>query len=79
MVVLTGEDAAPGFGSSRLGPSYLLGVGQLSRQIVVPEGAGPMSVPGTRTWVACFGRSFDDKRFVAVGSFLGGTLLREAP
>jgi hypothetical protein len=74
VVVLTGENAVPGFGPL---PSFLFGVSQLPRQNVVPEGAAAGPLPGRATWVACFGRSFADQRFVPVGSFLGGTLFRE--
>jgi hypothetical protein len=57
---------------------FLIAVGQLPDQTVLPEISLQPSLPAP-DWIACFGRCVDDARYVRAGSFEGGWLLQRRP
>jgi hypothetical protein len=58
-----------------IGGSYLIALGQMPDQVVLPRTAlSADSAPPD--WVACFGAQFSDHRFQPAGSIAGGTLFR---
>jgi hypothetical protein len=65
---------------SSVGTTYLLALGQLASQIVLPEYAlEPRGSSAGVEWVACFRSEFRDSRFRAAEALPGGMLFRAVP
>jgi hypothetical protein len=64
---------------SPTGGSYLIALGQMPDQVVLPRTVLNPNSGAPPDWVACFGAEFPDRRFQRAETIAGGAIFRRAP